>query len=177
MPNKETDKKEEATEQARRDAKDAFKAKQVAEDAKAEKISALQDVQKLEEMLKEEQERNEKNKKDAEEAARQKEEQQAKLEEKNKELTMAVRELQDPSLPMFIPLASLATIPSLAVDCSANVRHKQALTNPPIRSRWSTQFPEYLRPWVEGKQYPRHPHYRQAFTFQCYHKTKHLRLR
>eukprot|EP00439_Symbiodinium_sp_Y106_P023731 s4263_g2.t3 len=104
MPNKETDKKEEATEQARRDAKDAFKAKQVAEDAKAEKISALQDaadakkldVQKLEEMLKEEQERNEKNKKDAEEAARQKEEQQAKLEEKNKELTMAVRELQDP---------------------------------------------------------------------------------
>ncbi|CAE6954315.1 TRAP1 [Symbiodinium sp. CCMP2592] len=68
-------------------------------------------------------------------------------------------------------------IPILAVDCSANVRHKQALTNPPIRSRWSTQFPEYLRPWVEGKQYPRHPHYRQAFTFQCYHKTKHLRLR
>ncbi|CAE7938800.1 TRAP1, partial [Symbiodinium sp. KB8] len=62
-------------------------------------------------------------------------------------------------------------IPILAVDCSANVRHKQALTNPPIRSRWSTQFPEYLRPWVEGKQYPRHPHYRQAFTFQCYHKT------
>ncbi|CAE7231492.1 TRAP1 [Symbiodinium pilosum] len=68
-------------------------------------------------------------------------------------------------------------IPILAVDCSANVRHKQALTNPPIRSRWSTQFPEYLRPWVEGKQYPRHPHYRMAYTFQCYHKSKHLRLR
>lgn len=68
-------------------------------------------------------------------------------------------------------------VPILTVDCNANPRHKQALTNPPIRSRWSAQFPEYLAPYVEGKQYPRHPHYRIAETFQCYSKKKHLRLR
>eukprot|EP00933_Yihiella_yeosuensis_P047502 TRINITY_DN4333_c0_g1_i9.p1 TRINITY_DN4333_c0_g1~~TRINITY_DN4333_c0_g1_i9.p1 ORF type:complete len:152 (-),score=10.35 TRINITY_DN4333_c0_g1_i9:236-691(-) len=68
-------------------------------------------------------------------------------------------------------------VPILAVDCNANVRHKQALTNPPIRSRWTTQFPDHLAPWVEGKQYPRHPRYRQENTFQCYHKKRHLRLR
>mmetsp|Transcript_18912 Transcript_18912/g.34686 ORF Transcript_18912/g.34686 Transcript_18912/m.34686 type:complete len:159 (+) Transcript_18912:100-576(+) len=68
-------------------------------------------------------------------------------------------------------------IPILAVDCNANPRHKQALTNPPPRSRWSTQFPDYLAPWVEGKQYPRHPAYRTSEIFQCYHKKKNLRLR
>eukprot|EP00931_Biecheleriopsis_adriatica_P031714 TRINITY_DN18562_c0_g1_i1.p1 TRINITY_DN18562_c0_g1~~TRINITY_DN18562_c0_g1_i1.p1 ORF type:complete len:143 (-),score=12.65 TRINITY_DN18562_c0_g1_i1:85-513(-) len=68
-------------------------------------------------------------------------------------------------------------VPILAVDCNANVRHKQALTNPAIRSRWSAQFPDDLAPWIEGKQYPRHPHYRQENTFQCYHKKRHLRLR
>eukprot|EP00439_Symbiodinium_sp_Y106_P020257 s4263_g2.t1 len=127
MPNKETDKKEEATEQARRDAKDAFKAKQVAEDAK--------DVQKLEEMLKEEQERNEKNKKDAEEAARQKEEQQAKLEEKNKELTMA-----GASRPVLAHVHSPRELGNNSKSCRGLQRKREAqvLTHPQIRSRWSS---------------------------------------
>ncbi|CAJ1350358.1 unnamed protein product [Effrenium voratum] len=69
-------------------------------------------------------------------------------------------------------------VPILAVDCNANRRHKQALTNPAIRSRWSAQLPDYLRPWVEGKQYPRNPHYRQAHTFQyLHHRKKNIRLR
>mmetsp|Transcript_50859 Transcript_50859/g.143170 ORF Transcript_50859/g.143170 Transcript_50859/m.143170 type:complete len:139 (+) Transcript_50859:66-482(+) len=68
-------------------------------------------------------------------------------------------------------------VPILAVDCNANPRHKQAMTNTPIRSRWSAQFPDNLAPWVEGKQYPRWPHYRAEWTFQCYHKKRHLRLR
>merc|ERR1719373_1245438 len=68
-------------------------------------------------------------------------------------------------------------VPILAVDCNANPRHKQALTNPAIRSRWSAQFPEHLVPWVEGKQYERRPRYRMDHTWQCYHKKRHLRLR
>eukprot|EP00434_Breviolum_minutum_P020260 symbB.v1.2.017868.t1/scaffold1334.1/size124731/2 len=68
-------------------------------------------------------------------------------------------------------------VPILAVDCNANVRHKQAMTNLPPRSRWSVQVPDYLRPWLEGKQYPRNPHYRQEHTFHCYSKKKHLKLR
>ncbi|CAK9012096.1 Heat shock protein 75 kDa [Durusdinium trenchii] len=68
-------------------------------------------------------------------------------------------------------------IPILAVDCNANVRHKQSLSNVPPRSRWSTQVPDYLAPWVEGKQYPRMPHYRQEHTFHCYSRKKHLKLR
>merc|ERR1719387_975435 len=59
-------------------------------------------------------------------------------------------------------------VPILAVDCNANPRHKQALTNPPIRSRWSVQFPAYLAPWIEGKQYPRNPCHKSDLTFQCY---------
>eukprot|EP00928_Gymnodinium_smaydae_P070159 TRINITY_DN54074_c0_g1_i1.p1 TRINITY_DN54074_c0_g1~~TRINITY_DN54074_c0_g1_i1.p1 ORF type:complete len:142 (-),score=13.98 TRINITY_DN54074_c0_g1_i1:168-593(-) len=68
-------------------------------------------------------------------------------------------------------------VPILAVDCNANKRHKQAMTNTFIRSRWSTQFPDHLAPWVEGKQYPRWPRYRMDETFQCYHKKGILRLR
>mmetsp|Transcript_141820 Transcript_141820/g.395378 ORF Transcript_141820/g.395378 Transcript_141820/m.395378 type:complete len:150 (-) Transcript_141820:87-536(-) len=69
-------------------------------------------------------------------------------------------------------------VPILAVDCNANPRHKQALTNPPPRSRWTAQFADSLAPWVEGKQYPRWPHYRMEHTFVCYHnKKKHLKLR
>mmetsp|Transcript_19108 Transcript_19108/g.44080 ORF Transcript_19108/g.44080 Transcript_19108/m.44080 type:complete len:139 (-) Transcript_19108:86-502(-) len=69
-------------------------------------------------------------------------------------------------------------VPILAVDCNANPRHKQALTSPSIRSRWSAQFPEYLIPYVEGKQYERRPRYRMEMTFQTYHsKKKFLRLR
>eukprot|EP00929_Paragymnodinium_shiwhaense_P086549 TRINITY_DN47050_c0_g1_i1.p2 TRINITY_DN47050_c0_g1~~TRINITY_DN47050_c0_g1_i1.p2 ORF type:complete len:155 (+),score=31.81 TRINITY_DN47050_c0_g1_i1:86-550(+) len=69
-------------------------------------------------------------------------------------------------------------VPILAVDCNANVRHKQAMTNTPIRSRWSVQFPDHLAPWVEGKQYMRWPRYRAEHTFQCYNnKLRHWRLR
>eukprot|EP00811_Abedinium_folium_P014860 NODE_23843_length_649_cov_3.540230.p1 GENE.NODE_23843_length_649_cov_3.540230~~NODE_23843_length_649_cov_3.540230.p1 ORF type:complete len:158 (-),score=33.39 NODE_23843_length_649_cov_3.540230:176-586(-) len=68
-------------------------------------------------------------------------------------------------------------VPILAVDCNANPRHKQAMTNTAIRSRWATQFPAFLLPWVEGKQYPRKPHYRREFTFETYNRKRHRRLR
>lgn len=64
-------------------------------------------------------------------------------------------------------------VPILAVDCNANPRHKQALTNPPPRSR---PIPDYLLPWLEGKQYPRHPRWRMDALFTAYHK-KHSRKR
>lgn len=41
-------------------------------------------------------------------------------------------------------------IPVLTVDCSKDQRHKQALTKPAPRAR---QFPTYLLPHIEGKQY------------------------
>lgn len=68
-------------------------------------------------------------------------------------------------------------VPILAVDCNANPRHKQAMTNLPPRSRMATEYPDYLAPWVEGKQYPRKPQYRQAYTFACYSKRRHQKLR
>mmetsp|Transcript_18378 Transcript_18378/g.50432 ORF Transcript_18378/g.50432 Transcript_18378/m.50432 type:complete len:136 (-) Transcript_18378:53-460(-) len=68
-------------------------------------------------------------------------------------------------------------VPILAVDCNANPRHKQALTNTVPHSRYMAQFPNHLAPWVEGKQYPRHPRYKMDHTFQYLHKTKGLKLR
>mmetsp|Transcript_12243 Transcript_12243/g.27757 ORF Transcript_12243/g.27757 Transcript_12243/m.27757 type:complete len:136 (+) Transcript_12243:72-479(+) len=68
-------------------------------------------------------------------------------------------------------------VPILAVDCNANKRHKQAMTNNMPRSRAFAQFPRHLLPWVQGKQYPRFPAYRQGETYQCYSKDSHRRLR
>ncbi|KYF42596.1 hypothetical protein TGARI_222180 [Toxoplasma gondii ARI] len=52
-------------------------------------------------------------------------------------------------------------VPILGVDCNANPRHKQALSVPAPRSRG---IPKHLYPFLVGKQYPRHPRWRQAFT-------------
>lgn len=49
-------------------------------------------------------------------------------------------------------------VPVLGVDCSANPRHKQALSCPPPRSRG---IPKHLTPYLLGKQAPRHPRWRQ----------------
>ncbi|EER12174.1 Fumarylacetoacetase, putative [Perkinsus marinus ATCC 50983] len=65
-------------------------------------------------------------------------------------------------------------IPILAVDCTANPTHKQKLTKPPPRS---LQFPEYLLPYISGKQFKKHPSWRNQKIFQCYHYTRNNRLR
>lgn len=55
-------------------------------------------------------------------------------------------------------------VPILGVDCSANPRHKQALTSPPPRSRG---IPMHLTPYLVGKQAPRHPRWRQEHTLRA----------
>mmetsp|Transcript_67142 Transcript_67142/g.179060 ORF Transcript_67142/g.179060 Transcript_67142/m.179060 type:complete len:112 (-) Transcript_67142:105-440(-) len=63
-------------------------------------------------------------------------------------------------------------VPILAVDCNANPRHKQALTNPPRRARG---IPEHNLPWLLGRQYPRHPAWRKDHTFLAYSPMKGMR--
>jgi len=60
-------------------------------------------------------------------------------------------------------------VPILSVDCNANPRHKQALTNTAPRAR---PIPEYLLPYLTGKQYPRHPAWRAEKTFVAYTRYK-----
>ncbi|UKJ87719.2 hypothetical protein MACJ_000159 [Theileria orientalis] len=60
-------------------------------------------------------------------------------------------------------------IPILGVDCNANPRHKQALSNPTPRSRG---IPKHLTPYIFGKQYPRHPTWRGDHTFVATSKFK-----
>ncbi|UKK00128.2 hypothetical protein MACK_000198 [Theileria orientalis] len=60
-------------------------------------------------------------------------------------------------------------IPILGVDCNANPRHKQALSNPTPRSRG---VPKHLTPYIFGKQYPRHPTWRGDHTFVATSKFK-----
>lgn len=55
-------------------------------------------------------------------------------------------------------------VPILGVDCSANPRHKQALTSPPPRSRG---IPKHLIPYLVGKQAPRHPRWRQEHMLRA----------
>ncbi|KAF8819260.1 hypothetical protein IE077_000132 [Cardiosporidium cionae] len=56
-------------------------------------------------------------------------------------------------------------VPILGVDCNANPRHRQALTNPPPRSRG---IPKYLSPYLFGAQAPRHPRWRQEATHRLH---------
>ena len=65
-------------------------------------------------------------------------------------------------------------IPVMGVDCNSNPKHKQAMINPPARSR---AIPEHLLPYLSGKQYERHPRWRQERVFQCYSNLKFLKLR
>ena len=65
-------------------------------------------------------------------------------------------------------------VPILTVECSANPRHKQALTNPPHRSR---AFPEHLLPYLVGKQYPRHPRWKMDHIFMAYSNRRDMILR
>ncbi|ETW16849.1 hypothetical protein PFFVO_04239 [Plasmodium falciparum Vietnam Oak-Knoll (FVO)] len=46
------------------------------------------------------------------------------------------------------------------VDCNANPRHKQVLSNPPPRSRG---IPKYLEKYIFYKQAPRNPRYKSQF--------------
>lgn len=55
-------------------------------------------------------------------------------------------------------------VPILGVDCSANPRHKQALTSPAPRSRG---IPKHLIPYLVGKQAPRHPRWRQEHMLRA----------
>ncbi|CAD7952760.1 unnamed protein product [Amoebophrya sp. A25] len=63
-------------------------------------------------------------------------------------------------------------VPILAVDCNANVRHKQLMSNTPHQSR---PTPDWLTPWIEGKQYPRHPKWKQDFTYTWFSKKRYTR--
>jgi len=65
-------------------------------------------------------------------------------------------------------------IPTIAVDCSANSNHNQALTRPPPRSR---AVPDHLMPYLTGKQYPKSPAWRQQHLFTSYSKFSAKRLR
>ncbi|CAD7970062.1 unnamed protein product [Amoebophrya sp. A120] len=60
-------------------------------------------------------------------------------------------------------------VPILGVDCNANVRHKQLMTNPPKQSR---PVPDWLEPWLEGHQLPRHPRWKMDFTSAYFTKAK-----
>ncbi|SJK85800.1 U3 small nucleolar RNA-associated protein 5 [Babesia microti strain RI] len=53
-------------------------------------------------------------------------------------------------------------VPILGVDCNSNPRHKQALSNPPPRSRG---VPKHLSPYIFSKQYPKHPYWRTDAIF------------
>ncbi|CRG95076.1 conserved Plasmodium protein, unknown function [Plasmodium gallinaceum] len=51
-------------------------------------------------------------------------------------------------------------IPLLGIDCNANPRHKQVLSNPSPRSRG---IPKYLEKYIFYKQSVRNPKYKSQF--------------
>jgi hypothetical protein len=76
----------------------------------------------------------------------------------------------------FSPTVTSISLPSLTFPPlppgDANQRHKVALSTPVPRAR---PVPSWLQPYLEGKQYQRHPKWKQDYTYVQYSNKKHNR--